>query len=173
MSKPGCANNRRVKEATPCVSAEPSPWPGRTRPDQSTLSVMKRPPGPILRPLSFPIGLLLITIPIPAIVFNQIAFPLQLLASRFGEAALGVAGVPVLREGNLLVLANITLEVAEACSGMRSLMSLLTVGILIGYFGDRRSSMRIRTACASRSSDETARSCRCRGTRRLLKSNAG
>jgi exosortase len=104
---------------------------------------------PLLKLLLFPLGLLLITIPLPAIVFNQIAFPLQLVASRFGEAALGMAGVPVLREGNLLVLANTTLEVAEACSGMRSLMSLLTVGILIGYFGDPRSSMRILISLAT------------------------
>jgi len=103
----------------------------------------------MLRLLLFPLALLLITIPLPAIVFNQIAFPLQLVASRFGEAALGMAGVPVLREGNLLVLANTTLEVAEACSGMRSLMSLLTVGILIGYFGDPRSSMRILISLAT------------------------
>ena len=104
---------------------------------------------PLMKPLSFPIGLLLVTIPIPAIIFNQVAFPLQLLASRFGEGALGMAGVPVLREGNLLVLADITLEVAEACSGMRSLMSLLTVGILIGYFGDRRGSVRILISVAT------------------------
>jgi exosortase len=92
--------------------------------------------------LLFPIGMLLIAIPIPAIVFNQIAFPLQLLASRFGAAALAVAGVPVLREGNLMVLANTTLEVAEACSGIRSLISLLTLGIVIGYFTDRRAWVR-------------------------------
>jgi exosortase len=97
---------------------------------------------PCLRVLLFPLGLLLITIPIPSIVFNQVAFPLQLLASRFGAAALTVAGVPVLREGNLMVLANTTLEVAEACSGIRSLISLLTVGIVIGYFGDGRSWVR-------------------------------
>jgi exosortase len=95
-----------------------------------------------LRILLFPIGMLLIAIPIPAIIFNQIAFPLQLLASQFGAAALSTVGVPVLREGNLMVLANTTLEVAEACSGIRSLMSLLTLGIVIGYFGDRRSWVR-------------------------------
>jgi exosortase len=95
-----------------------------------------------LRILLFPIAMFLVAIPIPAIVFNQIAFPLQLLASRFGAAALAAAGVPVLREGNLMVLANTTLEVAEACSGIRSLMSLLTLGIVIGYFTDRRTWVR-------------------------------
>jgi len=77
-------------------------------------------------------------VPLPAILFNQIAFPLQLLASRVGELAITAANVPVLREGNLLILPNTTLEVAEACSGIRSLVSLLTLGIVFGYFADAR-----------------------------------
>ena len=99
-----------------------------------------------LRALMFPIAFLLLMIPIPAIIFNQIAFPLQLLASRFGEAAMGAADVPVLREGNVLILANTTLEVAEACSGIRSLVSLLTLAIVLGYFSDRR--LWVRTVVA-------------------------
>jgi exosortase len=99
-----------------------------------------------LRILAFPLAFLLLMIPLPAIVFNQIAFPLQLLASRFGESVVGLAGVPVLREGNVIVLASTTLEVAEACSGIRSLVSLLTLGILFGYFTDSRSGVRILLA---------------------------
>ena len=95
-----------------------------------------------LRTLAFPIGFLLLMIPIPAIIFNQIAFPLQLLASRVGESTLTAVEIPVLREGNVLVLANTTLEVAEACSGIRSLVSLLTLGIVFGYFTDSRLWMR-------------------------------
>lgn len=91
-----------------------------------------------LRVLAFPLAFLLLMIPIPAIIFNQIAFPLQLLASRAGEWAISAASVPVLREGNVLILANTTLEVAEACSGIRSLISLLTLGIVFGYFADKR-----------------------------------
>ena len=91
-----------------------------------------------LRALAFPVAFLLLMIPIPAILFNQIAFPLQLLASQFGESAMGLANVPVLREGNVLILANTTLEVAEACSGIRSLVSLLTLAIVFGYFSDPR-----------------------------------
>lgn len=87
-----------------------------------------------LRVLLFPLLFLLLMIPIPAIIFNQIAFPLQLLASRFGEVSLQLASIPVLREGNVITLANTQLEVAEACSGIRSLISLLTLGILFGYF---------------------------------------
>jgi exosortase len=91
-----------------------------------------------LRVLAFPLAFLLLMIPLPAIVFNQIAFPLQLLASRTGEFVLGSVDIPVLREGNVLVLANTSLEVAEACSGIRSLVSLLTLGIVFGYFADSR-----------------------------------
>lgn len=91
-----------------------------------------------LRILAFPIGFLLLMVPLPSIIFNQIAFPLQLLASQFGQTALTICAVPVLREGNVLVLANTSLEVAEACSGIRSLVSLLTLGIVYGYFSDSR-----------------------------------
>lgn len=99
-----------------------------------------------LRLLAFPIGFLLLMIPLPAIVFNEIAFPLQLLASRFGEWTLRAFSIPVLREGNLIILATTTLEVAEACSGIRSLVSLLTLGIVLGYFSDSRISMRVAIA---------------------------
>jgi exosortase len=91
-----------------------------------------------LRVLAFPIAILTLMIPLPAIIFNQIAFPLQLLASRVGEFAMTSVDIPVLREGNVLILANTTLEVAEACSGIRSLISLLTLGIMFGYFADPR-----------------------------------
>jgi exosortase len=95
-----------------------------------------------LRILGFPLLFLLLMVPLPAIVFNQIAFPLQLLASRLGTAGIQACAVPVLREGNVIVLADTTLEVAEACSGIRSLVSLLTLGILYGYFTDPRPWMR-------------------------------
>jgi exosortase A len=99
-----------------------------------------------LRALTFPMAFMLLMIPLPAIIFNQIAFPLQLLASRAGEAAISAAEIPVLREGNVLVLARTTLEVAEACSGIRSLISLLALGIVFGYFTDSR--VRVRTLIA-------------------------
>jgi exosortase len=95
-----------------------------------------------LRIVAFPLAFLLLMIPLPAIVFNQIAFPLQIFASRFGTEVLQACAVPVLREGNVIVLASTKLEVAEACSGIRSLISLLTLGILFGYFTDRRVSVR-------------------------------
>src|SRR6266498_3102082 len=91
----------------------------------------------------FPIALLFVMIPVPAIIINPIAFPLQLLASKFGETALLSCRIPVLREGNVMHLANTSLEVAEACSGLRSLVSLLTVGILYGYFVESRTWIRL------------------------------
>ena len=102
-----------------------------------------------LRILALPVAFLLLMIPLPAIIFNQIAFPLQLLASRAGELALGVAGIPVLREGNVLQLPSRTLEVAEACSGIRSLVSLLTLAIVLGYFTERRVGARVLIALAA------------------------
>jgi exosortase len=102
-----------------------------------------------LRVLAFPVALLLLMIPIPALIFNQIAFPLQLLASQVGESALRTLGVPVLREGNVIVLANTSLEVAEACSGIRSLISLLTLGIVYGYFSDPRGGVRTMIALST------------------------
>ena len=102
-----------------------------------------------LRVVPFPVAFLLLMIPLPAIIFNQIAFPLQLLASQAGEATLRAVEIPVLREGNVLVLANTSLEVAEASSGIRSLVSLLTLGIVFGYFTDQRAWVRILIAAST------------------------
>ena len=91
-----------------------------------------------LRLLMFPLAFLFLMVPLPAIVFNQIAFPLQLVASNAGEWVIATAGVPVLRDGNVLQLPSRTLEVAEACSGIRSLISLLMLSVLLAYFTERR-----------------------------------
>lgn len=93
---------------------------------------------PMLRVLIFPLAFMLLMIPLPAIIFNKIAFPLQLLASHVGEYTVRSLDIPILREGNVLILANAKLEVAEACSGIRSLVSLFTLGLVFGYFVDRR-----------------------------------
>jgi exosortase len=101
------------------------------------------------RILAFPLAFLLLMIPLPAIVFNKVAFPLQLLASRVGEGAIALAGVPVLREGNVLQLPGTTLEVAEACSGIRSIISLLTVAVVFAYFAERRTAPRLAIALSA------------------------
>jgi exosortase len=105
--------------------------------------------GAMLRELRFAILVLLLAIPIPAVIFNQITFPLQLLASRMASALLPLFGVPVLRDGNIIRLASMQLEVAEACSGIRSLMSLFAVAIFYGYFLERSTSRRVVLALAS------------------------
>ena len=103
----------------------------------------------ILREMLFPLGVLLLAIPFPEIVFNQITFPLQLLASRAASALLPLLGVPVFREGNVIQLPVMKLEVAEACSGIRSLMSLFTLSVFYGYFLERTSARRWVMALAS------------------------
>lgn len=106
--------------------------------------------GPrLLRELRFAILVLLLAIPIPAIIFSQITLPLQNLASRLASDLLPLFGVPVLREGNVIQLPSMSLEVAEACSGIRSLMSLLTVSVFYGYFLEQVNWKRVVLALSS------------------------
>jgi exosortase len=102
-----------------------------------------------LRAAMFPWLFLLLMIPVPSIIFNQITFPLQLLASKVAAVTLPVLGVPVLREGNVIQLPAMALEVAEACSGIRSLMSLATLAVIYGYLLEQRNSIRVLLAVAS------------------------
>jgi exosortase len=103
----------------------------------------------MLKALRFPLLVLVLAIPFPAIVFNQITFPLQLLASRIASDILPVLGVPTLHEGNVIELPVMKLEVAEACSGIRSLMSLFTLAVFYGYFLERTTKRRVLLALAS------------------------
>jgi exosortase len=96
-----------------------------------------------LRAVSFPLGFLSFMIPLPTIIYNEVTLPLQLLASRFAAHFLQILQVPALREGNLIFLPNYTLEVVEACSGIRSLMSLLALAVAYGYWTQDRSWIRI------------------------------
>jgi exosortase len=96
--------------------------------------------GRLLRLLLVPLFLLLLAIPIPQIIFNKIAFPLQLFASRCAVWTMRLFDIPVLRQGNVIELmprgARTTkkLEVVEACSGIRSLMTLVTLAVVFAYF---------------------------------------
>ncbi len=90
------------------------------------------------RAVLFPWVFLFLMIPIPAIVFNQIAFPLQTLAARMATSLLSLSGVPVLRDGNVIRLPAVSLEVAQACSGIRSLMSLGALAVVYGYLLEPR-----------------------------------
>ena len=88
--------------------------------------------------ISFPWAVLFLMIPIPAILYNQLTFPLQFLASNLATSLLSLAGVPVLREGNVIHLPAMRLEVVEACSGIRSLVSLTSLAVVFTYFFEAR-----------------------------------
>ena len=102
-----------------------------------------------LRAVLFPLLFLVLMIPLPAIIFTQITFPLQILASKLSASALPFFGVPVFREGNVINLPAMPLEVAEACSGIRSLLSLMTLAIMYGYLLEKRVAIRVALALAS------------------------
>jgi exosortase len=94
----------------------------------------------LLRMVLVPLALLVLAIPIPTIIFNKIAFPLQLFASRCAVWAMRLFDIPVLRQGNIIELMPLNattpkrLEVVEACSGIRSLMTLVTLSVVFAYF---------------------------------------
>jgi len=97
----------------------------------------------------FPWAVLFLMIPIPAILYNQLTFPLQFLASKFATGLLSLAGVPVLREGNVIRLPVMSLEVVEACSGIRSLMALTSLGVVFVYFLESRLWKRVALVIAT------------------------
>jgi exosortase len=103
----------------------------------------------MLREIGLTLFVLLLAIPIPAIIFNQITVPLQFFASEVASSILPVFGVPILREGNVIQLPAMQLEVAEACSGIRSLMSLFTLAVVYGHFIERTHTRRFLLALAS------------------------
>ena len=90
------------------------------------------------RALLFPWAALFLMIPLPAIIFNEIALPLQFQASRLASGLLAAIGVPVLREGNVIELPSLTLDVVQACAGLRSIVSLITLAVVYGYLFERR-----------------------------------
>lgn len=94
----------------------------------------------LMRVVAVPLVLLALSIPIPQIIFNRIAFPLQLFASRCAVGAMSFFSIPVLRQGNVIELMPLgasepkKLAVVEACSGIRSLMTLVTLAVIYAYF---------------------------------------
>ena len=95
-----------------------------------------------IKVLLFPLILLLFMIPIPAIIYSALTMKLQNLASQLGELMITAMGIPVLREGNVLKIPSQPLDIAEACSGIRSLMTLLFMALVISYFTDKKVWMR-------------------------------
>jgi len=88
---------------------------------------------PIFKELIFPITLLLFMIPIPSQIYSYLTIPLQLFVSKVSVWVAASLGVSVLREGNVIHLPEHTLQVVRACSGMRSMVSLLALSAVFGY----------------------------------------
>ncbi|MEO8368942.1 MAG: exosortase [Candidatus Solibacter sp.] len=97
----------------------------------------------MLRRLAFPLFLMFFMLPIPLVIYQAATFKLQILASQLADAALTLLSVPVLREGNVLELPNQKLSVVDACSGIRSLLSLTFLSLVYGYFFERKTWIRV------------------------------
>ncbi len=96
-----------------------------------------------LKAFAFPLFLLFFMVPIPNVIYNSLTFPLQLRASEAAEWAISFLGIPIIREGNVLELASQKLNVVEACSGIRSLLTLTFVSLVYGYFVEKRMWIRV------------------------------
>jgi len=101
------------------------------------------------RAMLFPWAFLILMVPIPNLILQQVTFPLQLLASKLATILLRLVGVPVLRQGNVIVLASMPLDVAEACSGIRSLLTLVTLAVIYGYLMETRVWVRVVLALSA------------------------
>jgi exosortase len=97
----------------------------------------------IFKVLAFPLLFLFLMVPLPQSLVNVVAFPLQLIAADFAAEVLYLLRIPALREGNIIHLANTQLFVEEACSGLRSLMALITLGVIFAYFFRKSAAERI------------------------------
>jgi exosortase len=96
-----------------------------------------------VRIFAFPLFLLFFMVPIPSVIYNSLTFPLQMRASETAEWAIDFLGIPIIREGNVLELASQKLNVVEACSGIRSLLTLTFLSLVYGYFAEKRMWLRV------------------------------
>lgn len=103
----------------------------------------------LFKAILFPLCLLLLMIPIPAQLYSLATVPLQLFVSKVSAGAAQLIGVPIYREGNVLILPNHTLAVVQACSGLRSLMALITLCIVYGYMTLKNNWLRATITCCA------------------------
>jgi eight transmembrane protein EpsH (proposed exosortase) len=87
----------------------------------------------VVRVLAFPLGFLVFMVPVPDSVLGMVSFPLQLLATKIAAGAIQFCSIPVYREGNMLYFVHAQLEVAEACSGIRSIISLTMLSVIFAH----------------------------------------
>ena len=88
----------------------------------------------IFKELSFPLLFLFFMIPVPSQIYSALTIPLQLFVTKATVFIVSLLRVPIYREGNVIHLADHTMQVVQACSGLRSMMSLLVLGAVFGYF---------------------------------------
>lgn len=93
--------------------------------------------------LFIPIVYLIFMIPLPGIIWNQLTFPMSLMASKIAAGVVDALGIPILREGNILHLPNVTLQVAEACSGLRSLTTMLALSTVFAYLSQLKRPLKL------------------------------
>ena len=103
----------------------------------------------ILRLTSLSIAFLIFMVPLPYIVYDALAFPLKLLVTKASVAALVLLSVPVVREGNIIMFPQTVLEVADACSGLRSLMSLVTLAVALAFLNHKTALKRTILICSA------------------------
>jgi len=101
------------------------------------------------RALIFPWCFLFLMVPLPTLIMNQVTLPLQFFASSLAASLLRLVGVPVLRDGNVIQLPTMSLEVVEACSGIRSLVSLITLAVMYAYLLEKNKVIRVLLVVAA------------------------
>lgn len=103
----------------------------------------------LFRNLYFPFFYLLLMIPVPPYIYDTVAFPLKLFVTKYSVLFMKLIGISVLREGNVIMLENITLQVVDACSGIRSLTALFAIGIAFAYLTQKSNFKKIFLVCAT------------------------
>jgi len=103
----------------------------------------------ITREIAFPLFFLAFMFPVPSRLYAELTVPLQLLVTRLSAGIVGLGGIPIHTEGNIITLPDVTLQVVNACSGLRSLISLMALSLIFGYLSVRSNTKRILLALSA------------------------